>query len=75
MQRNWIIDNTAKADVYAFLLRHHVTFEPSGCFADSTCIAAWNLTVQQATLIENFIISNHYGYCMDREPIAIPITD
>ena len=71
MQRNWIIDNTAKADVYAFLLRHHITFEPSGCFSDNTCIAAWNMSYEQARLVEHFILSNKYGYCMDKVPIPI----
>ena len=71
MQRNWIITNNAKAEVYAFLIRHHVSFEPSACYDRHTCIATWNLSSQQAILIENFIISHKYGYCMDKKPIPI----
>lgn len=71
MQRNWIIANTHKPEVYAFLLRHHITFEPSGCFSDSTCIAAWNMSYEQARLVEQFILSHSYGYCMDKVPIPI----
>lgn len=71
MQRNWIIANTHKPEVYAFLLRHHITFEPSGCFSDSTCIAAWNMSYEQANLVEQFILSHSYGYCMDKVPIPI----
>lgn len=71
MQRNWIISNAYKPEVYAFLKRNHITFEPSGCYDDSTCIAAWNLTIHQLYAIEHFIIENHYGYCMDRVPLPI----
>ena len=71
MQRNWIISNNSKLEVYAFLLQHYISFEPSGCFDSHTCIAAWNMTIEQASLVEQFILSNHYGYCMDKIPIPM----
>lgn len=71
MQRNWIISNHYLSDVYVFLLSNHITFEPSGCFSDSTCIAAWNLSLQQAISVENYIISHDYGYCMDTVPLPV----
>ena len=73
LTRNWIIYNTHKASVYAFLKRNHITYEPSECGYHYTCIAAWNLTLQQAVDTESFIISNHFGYCMDRE--ALPAVE
>lgn len=73
MLRNWIITNHAKPEVYAFLMHNHVTYEPSECFDNHTCIAAWNLTAQQIYAVERFIRSNNYGYCMDREPLPISL--